>query len=139
MPGNKGLIAVAREWMTKAENDLKTAVHTLDLGEECPTDMVCFHAQQCVEKYLKAVLVLDGIDFPKIHDIGELVTLLPQESVNLDITVEEQRRLTEYATVTRYPGDYEPISLVEAREAVEIAKRIRGKIRPLLSKEVLAP
>lgn len=139
MPGNKGLIAVAREWMTKAENDLKTAVHTLDLGEECPTDMVCFHAQQCVEKYLKAVLVLDGIDFPKIHDIGELVTLLPQESVNLDITVEEQRRLTEYATVTRYPGDYEPISLVEAREAVGIAKQMRDKIRPLLSKEVLAP
>ena len=139
MPGNKGLIAVAREWMTKAENDLKTAVHTLDLGEECPTDMVCFHAQQCVEKYLKAVLVLDGIDFPKIHDIGELVALLPQESVNLDITVEEQRRLTEYATVTRYPGDYEPISLVEAREAVGIAKQMRDKIRPLLSKEVLAP
>ena len=70
MPGNKGLIAVAREWMTKAENDLKTAVHTLDLGEECPTDMVCFHAQQCVEKYLKAVLVLDGIDFPKLKFPG---------------------------------------------------------------------
>lgn len=138
MPGNRGLIAVAREWVTKAENDLKTAVHTLALGEECPTDVVCFHAQQCVEKYLKAVLVLEGIDFPKIHDIGELVALLPQ-AVNLDTTVEEQRRLTEYATVTRYPGDYEPISLVEAREAVEIAKQIRDKIRNLLSKEVLAP
>lgn len=138
MPGNKGMISVAREWVTKAENDLKTAVHTLTMGEDCPTDMVCFHAQQCVEKYLKASLVFNSIDFPKIHDIGELVALLPQ-ATSLDTTIEEQRRLTEYATVTRYPGDYEPISLVEAREAVEIAQRIRDEIRSLLPKEVFVP
>ncbi|HEX9668755.1 MAG TPA: HEPN domain-containing protein, partial [Thermoanaerobaculia bacterium] len=60
---------VAREWILKAENDLKTAVHVLKLGEHCPTDSVCFHAQQCVEKYVKAVLILAGTDFPKTHDL----------------------------------------------------------------------
>ena len=138
MSENKELISVAREWVTKAENDLKTAVHTLTMGEDCPTEMVCFHAQQCVEKYLKASLVYNSIDFPKIHDIEELVALLPQ-ATSLDITIEEQRRLTEYATATRYPGDYEPIALVEAREAVEIAQRIRNKIQSLLPKEVFVP
>jgi HEPN domain-containing protein len=53
-----------REWVTKAENDLKNAAHTIKLGERCPTDSVCLHAQQCVEKYVKAVLVLEGTDFP---------------------------------------------------------------------------
>jgi len=59
---------VAAEWARKAENDLKNATHALKLGAECPTDTVCFHAQQCVEKYLKALLTFLGIDFPKTHD-----------------------------------------------------------------------
>ena len=47
----------------QGENDLKNAAHTLKLAE-CPTDTVCFHAQQCVEKYLKASLVVLEIAFP---------------------------------------------------------------------------
>ena len=39
------VVEVLREWVFKAENDLKSAVHTLTLGEECPTGAVCFHAQ----------------------------------------------------------------------------------------------
>lgn len=46
-----------RAWIKKAEGDLKTAEHTLTLKERCPFDTVCFHAQQCAEKYLKALLV----------------------------------------------------------------------------------
>ena len=42
-----------RQWVAKAENDLRNAEHTLTLQEECPFDTVCFHAQQCAEKYLK--------------------------------------------------------------------------------------
>jgi hypothetical protein len=44
----------------------------------------------------------------------------------------DQDRLTEYATVIRYPGDYEPISLDEAKKAVRIARRVRSHIRKLL-------
>ncbi len=54
MPDRSELAAVVHEWTIKAENDLKNASHTLKLGKECPTDTVCFHAQQCVEKYMKA-------------------------------------------------------------------------------------
>jgi HEPN domain-containing protein len=49
---------------------LKTAAHTLTLRQDSPTDTVCFHAQQCVEKHLKALLVLRAIVFPKTHDIS---------------------------------------------------------------------
>ncbi|MSU80013.1 MAG: HEPN domain-containing protein [Gemmataceae bacterium] len=54
MPDPDDIALVAREWIIKADNDLKNAAHTLKLGEEGPTDTVCFHCQQCVEKYLKA-------------------------------------------------------------------------------------
>ena len=43
-------IEVLRQWIEKAENDLLNAAHALKLGKRCPTDTVCYHAQQCVEK-----------------------------------------------------------------------------------------
>lgn len=45
------------------------------------------------------------------------------------MTVEESRLLTDYATVTRYPGDYEPVSYEEAAHAVELAGRVRAAVR----------
>jgi HEPN domain-containing protein len=130
------VLVIARDWVQKAENDLKNATYTLGMEEDCPTDTVCFHAQQCVEKYLKAFLVLRKINFPKTHDIKELIVLLPSNS-RPKLTPEEQRRLADYATVTRYPGDYEPISLAETRRAVKIARRVRNEMRKLLPKEIL--
>lgn len=50
------ILAIARDWVQKAENDLKNAAHTLRMGKACPTDTVCFHAQQCVEKSLLSKL-----------------------------------------------------------------------------------
>ena len=116
--------AVVREWVAKAENDLKNAAHTLELGTDCPTDTVCFHAQQCVQKYVKALLTNLAVDPPRTHDIEELVARLPEEAA-VNLSVEEQRRLTDYATVTRYPGDYEPITLGEARKAVSTEEQHR--------------
>ena len=130
MCGHSRGLTVAWQWVAKAENDLRSAAHLLKVGD-CPTDNVCFHAQQCVEKFLKALLVAQGIEFRKIHDVGELVILLPPR-LRPAINGMEQDRLTEYATVTRYPGDYEPISLAEARQAVKIARRVRREVRRLL-------
>jgi HEPN domain-containing protein len=131
MPADNKSAIVAREWMAKADNDLKNAAHTLKLGDRCPTDTVCFHAQQCVEKYLKAFLVILEIEFPRTHDIETLVSLTPK-SIRLSLPVDEQRRLTEYATAMRYPGPYEPISLSEAKQAVKLARQVKLKIQKLL-------
>jgi len=127
MPNRDNAIVVAREWIAKAENDLKNAAHTLKLGADCPTDTVCFHAQQCVEKYLKAFLVAIKIAFPRTHDIETLVALMPTHA-RASLTVEQQRRLTDYATVMRYPGPYKPVTLSEAKEAVRLARRVRREI-----------
>jgi len=136
MPEPDKIAAVAREWIEKAENDLKTASHTLKLGADGPTDNVCFHAQQCVEKYLKAFLIVLETPFPKTHDVETLVSLLPR-SVHLPLTIEQQRRLTEYATVMRYPGPYGRVTLSEAKGAVTLARRIRSETRKLLEDKPL--
>jgi HEPN domain-containing protein len=136
MHANSRVFTVAGEWVIKAENDLKTASYILKMSKGCPTDTVCFHAQQCVEKYLKAFLVVKGIDFPRIHDIEHLVSLLPG-NVWLKLSIQEQRRLTTYATVIRYPGDYEPLQIAEAKESVKLARRVRKEIRDLMPEEVL--
>lgn len=125
------VLAVVREWIEKAESDLRTAFLALQAGEDCPADTVAFHAQQCAEKYFKALLVFEGIEFPRTHDIEELIALLPLHAA-MDLPTEQQRRLTSYATVTRYPGDYEPVTLAEARRAVTAARRARRRIRSLL-------
>ena len=88
MPGAEGPNLVAGEWVAKAEEDLTTAAHTLRLGRSCPTGAVCFHAQQTVEKYLKAYLVSRGTPFPKTHDIEDLGARMPAEA-RPDLSVEE--------------------------------------------------
>jgi HEPN domain-containing protein len=127
---SKRLLAVVREWIAKAENDLTNAVHTLQLRDQCPTDTVCFHAQQCVEKYLKAFLVSRGIPFPRIHDIETLIALLPPRAM-VRLLLVEQRRLTGYAVALRYPN-YPDVSLTEARKAVAMARRVRKDVRRFL-------
>jgi len=129
-------IGVIRQWIEKAESDLTAARHLLTLGPRCPTDTVCFHAQQSGEKYIKALLIWHERDFPKTHNLGKLLSLLPPK-VRPDLTVEEQQQLTDYATVTRYPGDYGPISRTEARAAVKVARRVRSQVRKKLPKEAL--
>jgi HEPN domain-containing protein len=136
MPEPDKAAIVAREWIGKADNDLKTAAQTLKLGADCPTDTVCFHAQQCVEKCLKAGLISLGIVFPRTHDIEVLIGLMPKH-VHFPLTVEQQRRLTEYATVMRYPGPYDIPKLSEAKEAVRLARRIRREVRKLIEDKPL--
>jgi HEPN domain-containing protein len=128
MPAPNPIISVLREWLAKAEHDLLNATHTLKLGADCPTDTVCFHAQQCVEKYIKSLLVFRGTPFPKTHDIRELRALLPPK-LRPKMDNKFQDRLTTFATFMRYPGGGPEITLTEARHSIAIARRIRKEVR----------
>ena len=135
MPDNDNITIVAREWMAKADNDLRSGTFLLKM-KDCPTDTVCFHAQQCIEKSLKALLVACETGFRKTHDLGELILLLPPRFRSL-LSDDEQDRFTEYATVTRYPGNYEPISLTEARQATKAARRVYREVKKMLQEKPL--
>ncbi|OIP64760.1 MAG: hypothetical protein COW52_05155 [Nitrospirae bacterium CG17_big_fil_post_rev_8_21_14_2_50_50_9] len=118
---------VAR-WIEKAENDFRNAEHTLTLEVDCPFDTVCFHAQQCAEKYLKALLVSLSVDFPKTHDLRLLMQRVAGK-ITLDIEISDVLVLNRYSIEARYPGDWEPIDRDEAEKAVAIARQIRKRVR----------
>ena len=122
------VIRVAQGWIKKAESDFSNATNEVKRGKKSPSDTVCFHAQQTVEKYLKAVLVMKGIDFEKTHKISMLLALLPR-NYRPELSKLEQETLSDFAVMARYPGDYEPISLADAKKAVAVARRVRGFIR----------
>lgn len=137
MPATEDVtVTVVREWVQKAENDLAAAVQILKLAKAAPMDTISFHAQQCVEKYLKAVLVDRGIPVPKTHNIQALMKLVPPDS-RPALTGEEQKRLTTYAAVTRYPEAGLEIPLAEARKAVAVARGVRKEVRRYLPKAAL--
>jgi HEPN domain-containing protein len=127
---------LVRQWIAKAEEDLKNAEHTLTLVEDCPFSTVCFHAQQCVEKYLKALLIFHALDFPRTHDVVKLFHILPAHN-RPDIPLAALATLNRYVVETRYPGDWEPFDREEANDAVDIARDLRQKVRTVMSKELL--
>ncbi len=121
---------LVRSWVSKAEHDLLNIENNL-AANDIPWDTVCFHAQQCGEKYLKSLLVFQGIDFPKIHDLTELYALLSKE-LPLPIDPRLLDRLNPYAIEGRYPGVWEPVEREEALRAVEAARAVRDAIRRVL-------
>ncbi len=113
----EAILAVVREWIVKADHDLTMAAQILKLGKDAPPEGLGFHAQQCVEKYLKAILVYRSIPFAKTDVIGDLLNLVPRRyrpALDKGMQVD----LTRYASVTRYPVPGPDISLTDARKAV---------------------
>jgi HEPN domain-containing protein len=71
---NDDVREAVRQWRSKAQSDL-TAIEILRNSEQCPADAVCFHCQQFVEKLLKGLLTLHGVESPRTHDLRRLIQL----------------------------------------------------------------
>jgi HEPN domain-containing protein len=112
---------IPAEWLRKAENDITSARVILAADQGC-LDVVCFHAQQAVEKVLKAHHIVQGIPFRKIHDLDILLQEID------DSELQQYRRecimLSTYAVEARYPGDYIEPEREEAEEALRVAVEI---------------
>jgi HEPN domain-containing protein len=121
--------ATVREWIAKAEADYWTASRELQVTERRNYDAVCFHAQQCVEKLMKAVLIHRGVVPPRIHDLVQLNRLLAPLVKGWSWSVEELRFLTGAAVGYRYPG--ESADQDEANQAVDICTRLRHALLAL--------
>jgi len=117
-------------WVEKAEGDLRTALRELGATEAPNWDAVCFHAQQAVEKYLKALLIKNGDTFPKTHDLRVLFELIAKYIPELKAEREELIWLSFSAVEARYPG--ESSTEEEATRAVEIMQRWRSRLRNAL-------
>jgi HEPN domain-containing protein len=110
-----------RDWLRHAWSNLELA--RVGRKSRILLEDLCFHAQQAAEKALKAVLVFRSVPFPKTHNIGTLLDLLPDD-LSLPAEVKEAPGLTDYAVLTRYPGDLEPVTKEEYLESLRIAEAV---------------
>jgi len=121
---------LTNEWITKAEGDYNTARREVSAPDYPNYDAACFHAQQCVEKYLKARLVEEGIDFAKTHDLGAILNLIIPIEPDWENLRPELDSLTDRSVEVRYPGCF--ADATDAAEAVVIAGKVRKIVRKAL-------
>jgi HEPN domain-containing protein len=123
---------LVRRWLDKAEKDFNLARHLV--AEGCSyREAIAFHSQQAAEKLLKAYLVLHQIDFPKTHNLGELLDLLASRDAPLADLLRDITALNPYGVEYRYPGDFPELTREDAEQAFRLAKRVRDAIVPSLS------
>ena len=116
-----------KKWIEKADHDLGTALLTYKHISKY-TDIIAFHCQQAVEKYLKSYILKLGLPFKKTHD---LVLLL--EQISQSDTIEEQWfdkaiEMQDYAVEIRYPDDILELSDDDIKKAILTAKEFRKLI-----------
>jgi len=71
-------------------------------NSELDLEVICFHLQQCAEKLIKAVLSKKQINYPKIHDLETLLTILNINDIDLKPDRNLLIELSDYAVEGRY-------------------------------------
>jgi HEPN domain-containing protein len=131
------VLEILRQWVRKAEHDLEATRRILAIEEGCPYDTACFHCQQAIEKYLKALLTLLGIQAPRTHDLETLAALLPSGK-QLSVPLADLVALNPYAVGARYADDWREPGRDDAVRSLALAERIRSEVRSLLPPEATA-
>ena len=120
-----------KRWLFRAKEDLSVLNRLADIEIELYTSTICFHAQQSVEKNLKAFLVYHDVDFPRTHDVDFLLIecqKIDKESFDVDL-----KSLTEFGVSVRYPDDFFIPGVRETKEYIGIANMVNGIIESLKS------
>jgi len=130
----------AQAWLRKAQSDLR-AIEILIKDSDFPLNIVCYHAQQTVEKALKALLTAYGVPFSKTHDLALLDRLLPS-AIDVGLEARALAELSYFAIQSRYPTEFEEFthSLAEklsqqARTAYDTAANLIRKLHSEMAKE----
>jgi HEPN domain-containing protein len=114
-----------KKWLIRANNDLRVAKNELELPkEQMITEAICFHCQQAVEKFLKAFLVTNKVEFGKTHNLEYLLELCSK--VDKSFQDLELGNLTFYAVEVRYPDEFYTPDIEEAKHSVKLALTIKG-------------
>lgn len=122
---------LTKEWIIKAEGDYHTAIREFRARKYPNYDAAGFHAQQCIEKYLKAILQQRGIHFEKVHDLLALLNLCLPFAPELELFRNLFAILNPFSVAFRYPG--ESADKEDARQAIRALKKLRPILRNILN------
>jgi len=120
---------LTREWVRKAEEDWALAGQANKVRPQL-LDGFCFHCQQTVEKYFKALLQEFGASPPRPHDLNVLLDRLLRHDPDLKPLRPGLKSLTAFAVDYRYPGFH--ATSREAQAALRRTERVRLEIRARL-------
>ena len=111
-------IEEARQALRLADRDI-AAFETLRKDSDIHLSIICFHAQQGIEKSLKAVLFSRQKEFRRTHDLVELSNIVRQCGLVLPVSDDSLLRLTPFAVSFRYDEmDYESVSVSEVADCL---------------------
>lgn len=119
--------AEGRRWLDQAENDLTFARYALQ-GEFF--HQVCFVAQQCAEKALKALHYHEGARTVLGHSVVGLLSPLLGTHPELDALNDSAAELDLFYVATRYPNGladgtpHRVFTRAQAARALECAEQI---------------
>jgi len=114
---------LALRYLALADRDLKTCRQLSEIADS-DDEAIGFHAQQAIEKCLKAVLAAKAIPFRKTHDLVELVDLLKDRLHLTPPHIEMLDQLNPFAVTFRYELlDLEPVNRAQLRSAVETIRQ----------------
>lgn len=133
MRAKKANLGTPEEWLTRARSNFKLA--QTEKTEEIYWEDLCFELQQCVEKSIKAVLLSKEVEFPYVHDIARLITLVKEKGITWPEELDEAAELSEYAVEARYPGFFEEVTEEEYQRAYEIAKKVLNWAESIITKK----
>lgn len=122
--------AIVKEWVVKANGDYDTATRELKVTDQPNHDAVCFHAQQCIEKLMKAVLIDRQITPQRTPDLFVLAQSVQEVESSFHQDATQLRFLSQAAIAFRYPGD--SAQPQDAIQAVAICKALRTVLLELL-------
>lgn len=121
-------------WITKAENDLKSAKKLIE-GTDPIYDTSIYHAQQCAEKALKAYLSYKDQPIQKTHDVQFLVELCIELDGIFESIMEDAILLNPYSTLFRYPDIILEPEKEDVIDAIEKAENILHFVKKLIRDE----
>jgi HEPN domain-containing protein len=126
--------AIVEEWIRKADADLATARREQAVRDRPNFDAVCFHAQQAVEKLLKALLIACGTSSPRTHDLVYLGELASEACAEWQWPVEQLRFVSRAAVAFRYPG--EAAEREDAGESLRLATAMGERLHVLIAGKI---
>jgi HEPN domain-containing protein len=112
----------AQRWLSQASEELATA-RRLSEDPDAPARIACFLAHLAAEKSMKAWLMHRGIAYRRVHDLAELLALMPSEAAD-EIDVGDLKLLNPWIILGRYPDDVGDATLQQAEACVAAAGRV---------------
>jgi HEPN domain-containing protein len=120
-----------RAWLSYADENLEVARLALKYGH---LNSSLQNTQQAVEKYLKSVIVEEGLEFRRTHSIRELVKLLSTKGISVNLADDEIDLMDTIYVPSKYPVYSALPDAMPDQEICEDALKIVEKLKNLISK-----